>query len=133
MRILTVRHVTSYTYSEPVRFGEHHMMFRPRESHDLRLLTTKLDILPPPAYVIEAYLEATLVLQEPSKASAHKARLAKLHKEFDERQAFWKKSVRTDPMVSLEETVSFAAGFLLPPMMERSFNLLWKPGGPWTA
>ena len=51
MRILTVRHVTSYTYSEPVRFGEHRMMFRPRESHDLRLLTTKLDILPPPADV----------------------------------------------------------------------------------
>jgi methyl-accepting chemotaxis protein len=50
------------------------------------------DILPPPAYVVEAYLEATLALQNPSKASAHKARLAQLHKEFDERQAFWKKS-----------------------------------------
>jgi transglutaminase-like putative cysteine protease len=49
MGILTVRHVTIYTYSEPVRFGEHRMMFRPRESHDLRLLTTRLDILPPPA------------------------------------------------------------------------------------
>lgn len=46
MRVLTVRHVTTYHYSEPVRFGEHRMMFRPRESHDLRLLTTKLDITP---------------------------------------------------------------------------------------
>ena len=38
MRLLTVRHVTIYRYSEPVRFGEHRMMFRPRESHDLRLV-----------------------------------------------------------------------------------------------
>lgn len=48
MRLLTVRHATIYRYSEPVRFGEHRMMFRPRESHDLRLVSTKLDILPHP-------------------------------------------------------------------------------------
>ena len=51
MRLLTVRHVTTYRYSEPVRFGEHPMMFRPRESHDLRLVSTKLDILPRPASI----------------------------------------------------------------------------------
>jgi transglutaminase-like putative cysteine protease len=49
MRLLTVRHVTTYRYSEPVRFGEHRMMFRPRESHDLRLVSTKLEILPRPS------------------------------------------------------------------------------------
>jgi transglutaminase-like putative cysteine protease len=49
MRLLTVRHVTTYRYSEPVRFGEHRMMFRPRESHDLRLVSAKLDILPRPS------------------------------------------------------------------------------------
>ena len=49
MRLLTVRHVTVYRYSEPVEFGEHRMMFRPRESHDLRLLSTKLEILPRPS------------------------------------------------------------------------------------
>jgi transglutaminase-like putative cysteine protease len=48
MRLLTVRHVTVYRYSEPVSLGEHRMMFRPRESHDLRLVRTKLDILPLP-------------------------------------------------------------------------------------
>jgi transglutaminase-like putative cysteine protease len=48
MRTLTVRHVTVYRYSAPVRLGEHRMMFRPRESHDLRLVRTKLDILPSP-------------------------------------------------------------------------------------
>ena len=49
MRLLTVRHVTTYRYSEPVSFGEHRMMFRPRASHDLRLLSTQLEISPPPS------------------------------------------------------------------------------------
>ena len=48
MRLLTVRHVTTYSYSEPVQFGEHRMMFRPRASHDLRLLRSDLDIQPQP-------------------------------------------------------------------------------------
>ena len=47
-RLLTVRHVTVYRYSTPVRLGEHRMMFRPRESHDLRLVRTRLDIVPRP-------------------------------------------------------------------------------------
>jgi len=51
MRLLTVRHVTIYRYSEPVRFGEHRMMFRPRESHDLRLVSTKLEIQPRPSNI----------------------------------------------------------------------------------
>lgn len=48
MRILTVRHGTIYRYSEPVGLGEHGMMFRPRESHDLRLIKTNLNIVPKP-------------------------------------------------------------------------------------
>ncbi len=49
MRLLTVRHVTTYRYREPVSLGEHRMMFRPRASHDLRLVKTGLDIRPRPA------------------------------------------------------------------------------------
>jgi transglutaminase-like putative cysteine protease len=49
MSILKVHHVTVYRYSEPVGLGEHRLMFRPRESHDLRLLTAKLEITPEPA------------------------------------------------------------------------------------
>jgi transglutaminase-like putative cysteine protease len=48
MSLLTVRHVTVYKYSEPVELGEHRMMFRPRESHDLRLLGSSLKIIPTP-------------------------------------------------------------------------------------
>ena len=51
MRLLTVRHITTYRYSEPVKLGEHRMMFRPRESHDLRLLKARLEIAPQPAHL----------------------------------------------------------------------------------
>src|SRR5271170_5940745 len=49
MSFLTVRHITIYLYNEPVGLGEHRMMFRPRESHDLRLIRTGLAITPQPA------------------------------------------------------------------------------------
>jgi transglutaminase-like putative cysteine protease len=49
MALLTVRHLTVYRYSKPVGLGEHRMMFRPRESHDLRLLEARLTIAPEPA------------------------------------------------------------------------------------
>jgi transglutaminase-like putative cysteine protease len=48
MRLLTVRHVTTYRYADPVRLGDHWMMFRPREGHDLRLVSTHLEISPRP-------------------------------------------------------------------------------------
>jgi transglutaminase-like putative cysteine protease len=51
MRLLTVRHTTAYRYSKPVGLGEHRMMFRPRESHDLRLLKARLEITPKPAHI----------------------------------------------------------------------------------
>ena len=48
MSLLTVRHVTEYSYSQPVELGEHRMMFRPREGHDLRLIRSRLEITPHP-------------------------------------------------------------------------------------
>ena len=51
MQLLAVRHVTVYQYSQAVRLGEHRMLFRPRESHDLRLLSTQLVITPQPISV----------------------------------------------------------------------------------
>ncbi len=51
MSFLTVRHSTVYRYSQPVRLGEHRMMFRPRESHDLRLIRMDLAIEPQPAHL----------------------------------------------------------------------------------
>jgi len=43
---LNVRHITSYRYANPVELGEHRMMLRPRDSHDLRVVQAKLSITP---------------------------------------------------------------------------------------
>lgn len=41
-----ITHTTRYLYSKPVTFGEHRVMFRPRDSHDLRVLATDLEVSP---------------------------------------------------------------------------------------
>ncbi len=47
MRLLTVRHGTTYRYARPVTFGPHRLMLRPRDSHDLRLVGAELTLSPP--------------------------------------------------------------------------------------
>lgn len=47
--MLSIRHVTTYRYARPVRLGPHRLMFRPRDSHDLRLYSTRLSVSPPAA------------------------------------------------------------------------------------
>jgi transglutaminase-like putative cysteine protease len=47
MKLLTVRHATNYRYSAPVAFGQHRLMLRPRDSHDLRLIDAELALSPP--------------------------------------------------------------------------------------
>src|SRR6267154_2491643 len=48
MPILTIKHVTTYRYRQPVAFGEHRMMLRPRDSHDQSLIDARLLITPTP-------------------------------------------------------------------------------------
>ena len=50
------------------------------------------DILPPPAYVLEAYLEATLALREPETVAARTERLTQLRKDYNDRHDYWRKS-----------------------------------------
>ncbi len=49
MPILTVSHVTTYRYRQPVAFGEHRMMLRPRDDCDQKVLESELEITPEPA------------------------------------------------------------------------------------
>jgi transglutaminase-like putative cysteine protease len=49
MTTLHVRHITTYTYKRPVGFGEHRVLFRPREGHDQRLVHSDLAISPEPS------------------------------------------------------------------------------------
>jgi len=49
MPILTIRHVTTYHYKQPVAFGEHRMMLRPRDDDDQTVLESEIEITPEPS------------------------------------------------------------------------------------
>jgi transglutaminase-like putative cysteine protease len=51
MTILTVRHATIYRYRLPVAFGDHRMMFRPRDGYDQKVLDEVLTIVPQPKQI----------------------------------------------------------------------------------
>lgn len=54
MRTYRIRHRTRYAYDRPVTFGVHHLMIRPRDGHDMRLLDSSL-VVEPEAEVRWAY------------------------------------------------------------------------------
>ena len=59
------------------------------------------DILPPPAYVIEAYLEATLALREPKTILDREKKLLQLKKDYDYRKTFWTASALQPELKSM--------------------------------
>jgi methyl-accepting chemotaxis protein len=63
------------------------------------------DILPPPEYVIEAYLEVTLALNDPASVGQRRERLAQLRKDYNERRDYWGKQ-DIDPALRNRLTVA---------------------------
>ena len=47
------------------------------------------DILPPSEYIIEAYLETSLLAKEPQSISEHRKRLTELKKDYENRHEYW--------------------------------------------
>jgi methyl-accepting chemotaxis protein len=54
------------------------------------------DILPPPEYIIEPFLEATLIARNPDSVQAHAEKLEGLQKLYVERNKFWQ-TAKVDP------------------------------------
>ncbi len=46
LALITIRHLTTYAYYQPVSLDQHRLMLRPRESRDLRLVSHDLAITP---------------------------------------------------------------------------------------
>lgn len=66
--VFDITHTTEYRYAKPVALGEHRLMFRPRDSHDLRVLATDLRVEPEAAdirLVQDAY-ENSIALVQPA-------------------------------------------------------------------
>ena len=68
-------HTTVYRYRQPVTFGEHRVMFRPRDSHDLRVLATDLDVSPEAdVRMIQDPLSNSVALVQPLADGRHSCR-----------------------------------------------------------
>jgi transglutaminase-like putative cysteine protease len=49
MTMLQIDHRTTYLYRQPARPGPHRLMLRPRESRDVKLVSTEVTITPSPS------------------------------------------------------------------------------------
>jgi transglutaminase-like putative cysteine protease len=71
--IFDITHTTEYRYAKPVELGEHRLLFRPRESHDLRVLATDLKVEPGAADIrlIQDALSNSIAVVRPQSPSEH--------------------------------------------------------------
>ena len=75
-------------------FGYAHLNLRIGSAAYQRIIAGKdlvADVLPPPEYIIEAYLEANIVERFGANAKS-KAKLSQLRHDFDDRRVFWAKA-----------------------------------------
>lgn len=70
MIALRIQHKTTYRYRQPVRLGPHRLMLRPRESRDLRLISSFVNVAPAAvvtwAHDVSGNAVATATFQEPT-------------------------------------------------------------------
>ena len=67
-----ITHTTHYRYAQPVTLAEHRVLFRPRDSHDLRVLATDMQVTPTPVdirLIQDAYSNSIALVQPQSPAS----------------------------------------------------------------
>ena len=63
------------------------------------------DVLPPPEYVVEAYLNATLALHADGSLAVYRDRLSKLHDDYTKRHEYWRADRTYDPAITRRLTV----------------------------
>ena len=66
-----ITHTTHYRYARAVSFGQHRVLFRPRDSHDLRVLATGMQVTPEPVdvrLIQDAYSNSVALVQPQSPA-----------------------------------------------------------------
>ncbi len=70
--IFDITHTTHYRYAQPVSLGEHQILFRPRDSHDLRVLATGMRVTPEPVDIRlyqDVYSNSIALVQPQSPAA----------------------------------------------------------------
>jgi len=67
-----ITHTTHYRYAQAVALGEHRVLFRPRDSHDLRVLATDMQVTPAPVdirLIQDMYSNSVALVQPQSPAT----------------------------------------------------------------
>ncbi len=67
-----ITHTTHYRYAQMVALGEHRVLFRPRDSHDLRVLATDMTVTPAPQdirLIQDVYSNSVALVQPQSPAT----------------------------------------------------------------
>ena len=67
-----ITHTTHYRYAQTVVLGEHRVLFRPRDSHDLRVLATDMQVTPEPVdirLIQDVYSNSVALVQPQSPAT----------------------------------------------------------------
>lgn len=64
----------------------------PMQLESMQVADLVADILPPPEYVIEPYLEATLLFKHPEELATRRPRIQALLHVYEQRHAYWEKS-----------------------------------------
>jgi transglutaminase-like putative cysteine protease len=70
--IFDITHTTHYRFAQQVMLGEHWVQFRPRDSHDLRVLATNMQVTPSPVDIRmfqDAYSNSIAMIQPQSPAN----------------------------------------------------------------
>ena len=70
--IFDITHTTHYRFARQVMLGEHWVQFRPRDSHDLRVLATDMQVKPAPVDIRmfqDAYSNSIAMIQPQSPAN----------------------------------------------------------------
>jgi transglutaminase-like putative cysteine protease len=119
MPILTIRHITSYHYKQPVSFGEHRMMLRPRDDDDQRVLESELEITPEPRQLrwtqdVFGNHVATALFADRASELRFQSTIRVDHQPTDFRTADIEQRARSCPFVYGVEDNARLAGFITP-------------------
>jgi transglutaminase-like putative cysteine protease len=119
MPILTVRHATTYHYRQPVAFGEHRMMLRPRDDDDQKVLESELKITPEPSqlsWTRDIFGNHVAIARFADRASElrFESTIRLDHAPVDFRTADIEASARTYPFALAPEVRSQVVRFLAP-------------------
>ena len=81
--------VTVATLAVTFTFGNQIRIGGPLHAQERDYADLVADILPPPEYVIEPWLEATLIAGGEDDPAAHLERLVQLRKDYEDRKTYW--------------------------------------------